>query len=93
LIIQAAKPEARRVPPTVRKLPSAKLWQLLKVVMPPRLGVARVGYQPSPNWGFADHLPQTIAAEAVGKWSQRSVFDRWQTVQKTRSWRLQNQRK
>ena len=93
LIIQAAKPEPRRVPPTVRKPPSAKLCQLPEILMPPRLGVARVGYQPSPNWGFADHLPQTIAAEAVGKWSQRSVFNRWQAVGKTRSWRLENQRK
>ena len=29
-----------------------------------------------PKWGFADHLPQTIASEALGKWSQRSVFIR-----------------
>ena len=43
---------------------------------------ARVGFQPSPNSRSADHLPQTTAAEEVGKWSQRSVFDHWQTVGK-----------
>ena len=52
LIIQAAKPEPRRVPPTVRKLTSAKLGQLLEIPMPPSLGVARVGQSTIAKLGF-----------------------------------------